>query len=262
MRRPSTSIVLSGLVLVATACGDDSTPIAATTPAAPTATQLASSTADTVAATGGVTESELCRIVEEVNSTDEFPTVEQMDRYYAAAPPELQAPVEIVMDAVKAADGDFTVIFSEPDASAALEQITELEAELCGTETGADQDPSVTEVDETATRVDVAATDYAYAAELPDAPGRYSFVMRNAGEEMHIMVLIRLENGVSLDTALESQGEEGVAEEYSSAPAGPGADAVIAADLGQGTWVLLCPIPGPEGHPHFVDGMIEEFEIT
>ena len=54
---------------------------------------------------------------------------------------------------------------------------------------------------------------------------------------------------------------DGVAEQYESSPATPGGEGVLSVDLVAGRWVLLCPIPGPTGTPHFADGMLREFTI-
>ena len=66
----------------------------------------------------------------------------------------------------------------------------------------------------------------------------------------------------TLDEALESEGESGVSEEYASDEVLPGAEAVVTAELTPGNWILLCPIPTPDGAPHFAEGMIWEFAIT
>jgi hypothetical protein len=86
--------------------------------------------------------------------------------------------------------------------------------------------------------------------------------MANGGAEPHIMILVRLEDGATLEEAMASEGEAGVAEEFESGLALPGGEAVLTADLGPGTWVLVCPIPNPEGKAHAELGMVHEFTIT
>lgn len=206
-----------------------------------------------------------CAAAEELNSQDELPTTEQIEAYAALAPPDIAEPMDVVMGLLAENDGDFTIVFGDPDGQAALEEITAFEAETCGLappDEGPPQDPSVTVLDPNATRVDVEASEYHFEAEFPTSAGRYSFVMTNGGEEMHIMILARLEEGAALEDALASEGEEGIAEEFESELAQPGAEAVVTADLTPGEWVLLCPIPGPNGAPHFTEGMIHEFTIS
>ncbi|MFV0308152.1 MAG: hypothetical protein ACK5OX_10470 [Desertimonas sp.] len=270
--RPTTvtATLVSALLVLTAACGDDDESVGTTAAPAATApdtnaspTTDAATTAAVVTTSAPAEQRELCAIAAEIDESAEPPTMEQMKRYRDAAPPELQTPTQVVIDAVAAADGDFTAIIADPDAAAAIEQIGTIEAELCGSgDDGPPQDPSVTVIDEDAARVDVTATEYAFELDAPTEAGRYSFVMTNDGEEPHIMILVRLEEGVALGDVLAAEGDEGVAETFESSPAMSGEEGVLTANLGPGNWVLLCPVPGPEGHPHFVDGMIEEFTIA
>ncbi len=289
-------LALAALTVGATACGDDDddspSAVAATqadaaapsTEAAPTTeaaaptteaaaptTEAAAPTTEAAAPTTGPAVSvpaelaEYCAAAEAFTQQQSMPTVEQIEEYAALAPPEIADQIGVVVDAMKENDGDFTVIFSDPAAQAAVEEITVFEAEACGIEPpdeGPDQDPSVTVLDPNATRVDVEATEYHFEAEFPTSAGRYSFVMTNAGEEGHLMILARLEEGAALEDALASEGEEGIAEVFESDVAGPGGEAVVTADLGPGQWVLLCPIPNESGTPHFAEGMIHEFTVS
>ena len=92
--------------------------------------------------------------------------------------------------------------------------------------------------------------------------GRYSLVMANDGAEPHLMVLAQLEPGVTLEEAMASQGQEGVAASFESDVAPPGAEAVVTADLTAGDWILICPIPDAAGTTHVEHGMIHEFTLT
>ena len=147
----------------------------------------------------------------------------------------------------------------------ALEPIEELEASECGitpADEGPPQDPSVTVIDPAATRVDVAGTDFAFHAGFPTTAGRYSFVMSNDGAAAHLMILAKLAEGVTLAEAMASEGEEGIEASFQSDVAPPGAEAVVTADLTPGTWVLVCPLPGPGGQDHAQLGMVHEFNIS
>lgn len=279
MRHRLIPAALGCLLLACAACGDDDsgdvgTPAPAATDApsandAPTTAPAPSAPAtDDTEPEGGdaagvdPADAEYCAAVEAINSTDAMPTVDDVRAYLEVAPEEVHPPVELVIAKLEEAGGDFMAVFADEAAGAALEEITAFEEARCGTgDDGPPQDPMVTVVDETATRVDLVATEYAYEGDLPTSEGRYSFVMSNEGAEPHIMILLRLEDGASLDEVLAAEGDEGVAETYESSPAMPGGEGVLTTDLVAGTWVLLCPIPGPEGHPHFVDGMIREFTI-
>jgi hypothetical protein len=267
-RRTRPARTAATVALVATfgfaACGDDDDESA--NPDVTSAATEEPAVTEPVITEGGT--DEFCTLARELNEMEGFPTVEQIEEYAAAAPDEIQQPVAAVLDLLRAADGNFAAVFADPAGGEALEQITAVEAEQCGLtpgggeDAGPPQDPSVTVLDPEATRVDVEAIDYEFHGDMPTSAGRYSFVMTNAGEEPHIMVLVRLEDGSTLQEALESEGEQGVAEEFESAPAMPGGEGVLTADLGPGNWVLLCPIPDGTGTPHFASGMIHEFEIA
>lgn len=264
--RPRTIPALLGvLLIVASACGGDDTDTASTAVAASTTPPAEAAPVSTPAsprATIDPADAEFCAAVAAINGTEALPTVDDVLAYQAVAPAEVQEPVQVVLDALAAADGDFMAVFADEAAGAALEQITAVEERRCGSgDEGPPQDPMVTVIDEAATRVDVVASEYAFDADLPSDPGRYSFVMSNEGAEPHVMILLRLADGAALDDVLQSTGDEGVAEQYESSPAAPGGEGVLSADLGTGNWVLLCPIPGPTGAPHLADGMLREFSI-
>lgn len=258
-RRAGALVVLAATATLVVACGDDDDETTATTES------TTEETSETTAAADDDLE-EFCALAEEINSQEEFPTVEQVEEYAAVAPDELDEPLSVLLEQLRAADGDFMAVFADEAGGAAVEEITVVEAELCGFDPppgqGADQDASVTSIDPAATRVDVEASDYMFMADFPTTAGRYSFVMDNVGDEPHIMILLRLEPGASLDEVLESEGDEGVAEEFESSVAPPGSEGVLTADVGPGDWVLLCPIPDGEGTPHFASGMIHEFTVA
>jgi hypothetical protein len=279
--RHRTQCVIAALtavsVLTLAACGDDdeettsttAAPAAATTEAA-VATTTPPATTEASAGTDAPADiapeyAEYCAIAAELDAQEDFPSDEQLEELRAVAPDEIAEEINTVADALIEAE-DPLLVFGDPVIGAAFEPIETFEAENCGLhgdeEDEEAQDPSVTEIDPDATRVDIAATDFAFGGTPPSEAGRYSIVMENAGETLHMMILIKLEEGAVLDEVLESEGESGVAEEYSSDEVLPGAEAVVTADLTPGNWVLLCPLPTPEGTPHFVEGMIVEFAIT
>jgi hypothetical protein len=247
---------LAVVALGLSACGSDDDPAtAATTTEADAATTTAASSPDSPAAS-----EEYCTLAQELNEQEDLPTSEQLERYQSLAPEAVAEPVAVVVEAFAAADGDPSKIFGDPDTTAAIEELTAFEAEACGLEPP--QDPDVTELDEEATRIEVTATDYAFELDVPTAAGRYSFVMANEGSEPHLLVLAQLEPGATLDEAMASEGEEGVATSFESGVAAPGAETVVTADLGPGDWVLICPIPDAEGTTHVEHGMVREFSVT
>lgn len=252
------ALAVVGLGLSGCGSDDDSTTDASTT----TAAAVTTTTAAAVPAEPVVAPEleEYCAVAKELNEQEELPSVEQVQRYQDLAPEELADPVAIVAEAFATADGDPGKIFGDPATSAALEELTAFEAEACGFEPP--QDPGVSEVDADASQVAVTATEFAFDLDVPTEAGRYSFVMANEGEEPHLLILLQLEDGATLEDAMASEGEEGVATSFESDVAPPGAEAVVTADLTAGDWVLICPIPDDQGTTHVEHGMVQEFTVT
>jgi hypothetical protein len=263
--RPWLALGLVGL-LALTGCSDDDSDSTTTTSAAPSTQDATTESVDVgprvqrpTPATTRPSEA-YCALARELNEQDGFPTTEQLDEYQALAPGAVAEQVEVIVAAFATAAGDPAKIFGDPETAAAIEELTAFEAEACGLEPP--QDPGVTEIDPAATRIDVTASDYAFAVDLPTTAGRYSLVMANDGAEPHLMVLAQLEPGVTLEEAMASQGQEGVAASFESDVAPPGAEAVVTADLTAGDWILICPIPDAAGTTHVEHGMIHEFTLT
>lgn len=209
----------------------------------------------------GATE-EYCSLAKEINEQQGAPTPEQLEQYKELAPPAIAEEAATVTAAFAAAGENVGAVFADPDASAALEKITAFEAEECDLGEVSTQDASVTELDPEATRIDVTAKDYHFDTTYPTAAGKYSFAINNVGEQPHIAILAKLEDGATIEGAMESGGEEGIAETYESDPLPPGAEGFLTAELTPGNWVLICPIPDPEGVPHSEHGMVHEFTIS
>lgn len=200
-----------------------------------------------------------CQLALELFNQDDFPTEEQRQTYDELAPDEIAEPLAVVLAAFDGAEGNFEALFEDPVVVEALGALEDFEFEYCGI---GEESTTDTQLDPNAIRVDIVASDYEFDFAVPTDAGRYSFVMQNEGAEPHVMILLKLEDGVALDTVLESEGEEGVAVEFDSDLAVPGGEAIITVDLDAGDWVLLCPIPNADQTPHFVMGMIQEFTIT
>lgn len=263
-------LTVASLALVG--CGDDDDNAASDTSTKVTETSNAatdSTTEPTAEDTGSKSGSDgdeataaFCAVVKEVNSAEAPPTVELVEKYLEVVPQEGKAATTKILEALKAANGDFMAVMSDPEAGAAMEELTEMEGKVCGTDTGTAQDPSVGKIDPAATRVDVGMADYKFTADLPTTPGRYSFVFTNGGAEPHLAILFHLEDGATMEQVMASEGEEGVAAQFETSVTAPGADAVITADLTPGQWVLVCPIPDAKGTAHVEHGMITPFTVA
>lgn len=238
------------------ACGDDSD-ASATTSATP-GPEIQE--AEPAAFTPDPAVADFCEIARELIEQDGFPTAEQLATYQELAPDEIAEPAAVAAAAIEAADGDFANVFADDAAATAIGALETFEAEACGL--GEPSDPSVTQLDPDATRIDVTAADYHFDLEAPTSAGRYSFVMTNTGAEVHLMALVHLEDGATAEQVIESEGEVGMIESFESDIAPPGSTAVVTADLTPGRWVLVCPVPNEEGTQHHLLGMVHEFEIT
>jgi hypothetical protein len=136
--------------------------------------------------------------------------------------------------------------------------------------------------------VGIAASEYAFGgfpAELAAGPTIFTF--ENIGEEVHEMILMRINDDVTLSVdeilQLPEEESEGMATEAGFAFAFPGSTSQTVVDLTPGRYVSLCFLPenadpemiaqmeGPEstepeganfGPPHFTLGMVHEFTVS
>lgn len=186
----------------------------------------------------------------------------QLERVVALAPEELAEAAEVFQDAFDRAadDGDFSG-FETPELAEADATAHAFDLANCGLEA-----------------IDVTAADYRYTADLPSAPGRYSFEVTNEGDEPYLAVVARLHDGET-GTAEEVFAEIGAIEDPEQAEATfderfdqvaatfvePGGGDYQLYDLEAGQYILFCPLPvggfDGDGPPHFVEGMLDFFEI-
>jgi len=257
--------------VAATAGADTTTTPAATEPAATEATEATAAGAGVASEGTGPTGTvdpefaEYCALSLELDQQQSMPTAEQMTTILAAAPEEIAEEAKTFVDAYVAAGDDVSpAIFGEYGEE--LAAIEAFEAEHCGmaAEEGEPPDPEVVAIDPDATRVDIAATDFHFDFEPPTAAGRYSFVMANAGEEAHMLILAQMEPGATFDEVMASEGEEGLVQSFESIPSEPGGESVVTADLSAGHWILVCPIPSEanEMQPHAALGMVHEWDVS
>lgn len=182
------------------------------------------------------------------------------DEVVATAPDELSEEIAVLDAALDemAASGDETA-FDAPAASEASRTVHAYDVETC----------------EWAT-VDVTASEYAFGGLPADLPaGVTSFELTNDGGEVHELLLLRKNDGVtqSAEELLALPEEEAMAlatmvSDPAFAP--PGADDYAVVDLEPGEYVAACFIPTgmtstdgppPEGPPHAVHGMVAEFTV-
>ena len=275
MHRRLSIAVVAALVVALAGCGGDDTAAGATMTTASdgaTAETAAGTTGATPASTtGGTAEAsgELCALVTELFELEGFPSVDQLQRYQQLAPEPIADAVNEVTEPLITSGGDLVESFkvlADDDIEAAIAEIDAFEEETCGiphSEEAALPEGSTREIEQGAVRVDVSATDYAF--HIGDvASGRTSFVLTNDGDETHEMVVVKLAAGVTLDEAIQADGEEGTVDsEWGTNFAAPGGDEeAVTFDVEPGNYALVCFMPDADGTPHMVLGMRHEFTVS
>lgn len=230
------AVLVCATVLTA-ACGDDGDDSTGAAQAVTTNTEDAAS--------------EYCALIEEIG--DELPTGEQFDQILAAAPAEIADNLAVVVDSVRENGTD---AFNDPAVVENFPAIDQYERETCEGEVAA-------VVDADAHLIEVAATEYAFDFEDPEA-GPVSFVISNDGHEVHEMSLVRFVGDATFDEAVAAEDPEadGLIETVGFAgPIAPGGEIVLNADLEPGRYIVICFVPGPDGTPHVESGMLREFTV-
>jgi hypothetical protein len=285
MRRPSTPLAAAA-VMVLVACGQppvDTTGAPAETSAAPTET-TAAVTGTTAAAAAGAfctpaiqlktaltagpdvdfetaTEEEIGAAMEEFGASV-APLVEEVT---ATAPPEIADDVTTVTDTLNEVlqSGDDSLTESE-EFTAADGAINQYLLDNCGLEA-----------------VSVSAVEYSFSG-IPDTlpAGLTAFEFSNEGQELHEMVVFRINEGVtqSVEELLQLPEEEAgeLASDVAGTFAMPGESNVTFVDLEPGRYAFVCFVPvgttpenvealesGEEegGPPHFTQGMFTEVTV-
>jgi hypothetical protein len=171
-----------------------------------------------------------------------MPRTRQLARFRNSAPPEIAEAVETAVTLFQA-EGE--AAFEDETFVAALGEIDQFVLNNCGYE-----------------RIDVSMQDYAFDG-IPDEieKGTVAFNLVNDGEELHELVIYRLEGDATLDDILElpEDASEADLEELASELRGggfafPGDSDLALIKLKQtGDYVALCFIPV---------GTTPEFEVT
>jgi hypothetical protein len=129
---------------------------------------------------------------------------------------------------------------------------------------GDDSDESSSGAEESASAEEVTLTADEYTFDLSATPTAETKEVSfdNQGEEFHVMIFARINEGFTLDEAVKLQGEKGSAETIAEAEAAPGKTEVVKVKkpIEPGEYAMLCPIGGPEG-PHYKLGQLEEFSV-
>ena len=130
----------------------------------------------------------------------------------------------------------------------------------CGDDEESDGGPAAEDV--SAEEITVAAKEYTFDLSATPTAETKSVTFDNQGEEPHVMIFARINEGFTVDEAVEMEGEKGSATVVAQTEAKPGAakTAKITKAIEPGSYAMLCPIGGPDGL-HYELGQLEEFEI-
>lgn len=116
--------------------------------------------------------------------------------------------------------------------------------------------------------VDWVATEYAFTTPEVLPAGTVRIRLTNDGQEVHHGQLLRLLTGITFEqftSALETEGQSAL--RFTSLEGGPGAvdphaTSDVTLDLKPGNYVLACFVPGPDGVPHLIKGMLKPLQVT
>lgn len=113
--------------------------------------------------------------------------------------------------------------------------------------------------------LDIVSVDYAFEIPASVAGGLTTVTIANQGADFHHAMLVKLNDGVTLDTLLAAPSEAEMMQmgvSLGGPMAGPGGTSAVTLDLLPGSYAVICVIPGPDGMPHFAMGMAAPLEVT
>jgi hypothetical protein len=115
---------------------------------------------------------------------------------------------------------------------------------------------------------DVAITlsDYAFGLSKPITAGTHTIRVENTAAQSHEVELIKLAPGKTVQDVLgwidHPQGPPPANALGGIAPLSKGTVESFTADFTPGDYALICFLPGPDGKPHFMHGMVQTFTVS
>lgn len=107
--------------------------------------------------------------------------------------------------------------------------------------------------------------EYGFVWDTPPSAGRHRVRIENTGAEIHEAVLARLAPGKTAEDLLNwvtsPEGPPPGEPLGGASFLDPGTWNVTEVDFAPGNYALFCFVLAPDGAPHFVHGMMQEFEI-
>ena len=115
--------------------------------------------------------------------------------------------------------------------------------------------------------ITLVANDYSVSAPDTVAAGAITLRMVNQGKEFHHIWVARLQSGKTVDDLLAALKVPGPLPGWvrdmggPNAPA-PGGESNATVSLSVGSYVVACLIPGPDGVPHIMKGMVRPLTVV
>lgn len=115
--------------------------------------------------------------------------------------------------------------------------------------------------------VTVTAHDFAFEAPAEIPAGLTTFRLVNDGPSIHHIQLVKLEDGKTADDFIAALKTGGPPPQWASLQGGPnppnvGSSTSATVDLQPGSYAMICFVPGADGVPHVLKGMIHPFKVT
>jgi uncharacterized cupredoxin-like copper-binding protein len=113
----------------------------------------------------------------------------------------------------------------------------------------------------------ITATEYKFEATGAAVPGSNLVTFKNNGKEVHQVQLVQLAPGKTLPDLMAVLATGDLSKvpgrfEGGVGQLAAGGSGQLEAGLTNGTYAMLCFVPGADGAPHFVKGMASTFEVT
>jgi hypothetical protein len=111
--------------------------------------------------------------------------------------------------------------------------------------------------------VNVTATEYEFDVSATPTADTTSITFQNDGEEPHVMILAKINEGFTFEEAFQLQGKKGSAELLGETEAKPGDSQTVELKqpVGSGHYALFCPLQTKDGEFHYKLGQLDEFDV-
>lgn len=115
--------------------------------------------------------------------------------------------------------------------------------------------------------VTVTARDFSFDGPADVPAGLTTFRLVNAGPSLHHLQLIKLEEGKTADDYVAALKAPGPPPRWASLAGGPnppepGSSTSATVELAPGSYAMICFVPGADGLPHVLKGMVHPFKVT